>query len=144
MSGNVANFSGPKFEHITGESRRGGARRDGGARRGQDGTLPRRFDNRPCFPPDDRKNMFWACLWKHEEIIFYLNRRGSKIRGWLAVDSRFTRRLFVGFSRDERPLFISGWWAVYRRLIVFVNAFHASYVENHKKSKRVGIRAILY
>ena len=64
---------------------RGGAAH-GGAARGRagwdaDGSV-RPENNRTSYPPDNRREPSWACLWKHEQTNSYVNRWRNKARGY--------------------------------------------------------------
>ena len=79
-------LSSPKPGHTPGGTVRGGARRDGGAGRGQaaqdadDGTV-RPGENKLSYPLDDGRMTSWVCLWKHELGKSYVNRWRNKTRG---------------------------------------------------------------
>ena len=76
---------------------RDGAAHGGTAGRGgtgQDGTPTDRSaprNNRPSYPPDDRRKPSWACFWKHEQRKPYVNRWMNTTSGSPTVYSRFIR-----------------------------------------------------
>ena len=109
---------------------------------GQDGTPTERFaqettvPDRPYYPPDDRGQRPWACLWKHEQREPYVNRWGNKasgcsrfirgtaaaLRSWLLTNVPTPNCFCKFFSCKTCPEIIS------------VNLFHARHVRKHDLS----------